>query len=454
LTLEADQRLPQHALVERHRLGRPHVPGHELLGSQVHDRVVHPDLTSPVTARTGSAAKHHVGYGRSRPIPALPGCHRHRLERLCRNQDFLDAPGRPGRQHPIEPEGDLAGGRIGLDVRHKRRTIGKALGQAERDPFRVDRLKDAEPEAARRHHMIEAVGIEQVLHLVDRDGKPDLRSLAQLRLDDADREAVAGHQRTAAVPWIQAVGDLQVAPIARVVGAQRRNRAGRRAHVGNHIRRGGDSSDLDFTAEWVPERIHRKSGRDHIGVSEREVRKIGGSTNEQDREIESGIRRRHRGFGARRGHAARGHRLSAEADVDRRHLERDGGPLQAFGEPERFAVLDDMGVGEHVPVGRDDEAAPGAHLDALLVQCPLDPALVELGVNTANQANEDRRVGGRFGALRGGGAWHEYQGHRQRKCFHGGQHFTPPSTARGDDRGGDEHDAEQGRPDSPPPEER
>ena len=130
------------------------------------------------------------------------------------------------------------------------------------------------------------------------------------------------------------------------------------------------------------------------------------------------IRRGHRRFGARRGHAARRHRLGTEAHADGRYLERDRCPLQPFRDLQRFAILDDMGVGEHVPEWRDHEPASRPDLDAIEIDRPLDPGIVELGVDAAGQPDEDGRVGGRFRALSGSGAGHQSHRHRQDNGLH------------------------------------
>jgi hypothetical protein len=73
-------------------------------------------------------------------------------------------------------------------------------------------------------------------------------------------------------------------------------------------------------------------------------------------------------------------------------------------------------VGQHVAMRRNHKSAAGADFNVVHVDGSLDTCFLDFGVDAADKANEDRRVGGRFGALRVGRACHQKEGHR--KCRH------------------------------------
>ena len=146
----------------------------------------------------------------------------------------------------------------------------------------------SQPKAARWHQLIEAVRLQKILHLVDRDREPNPCGVRESHANHADGKPVSIDDRTTAVSWIHAVGDLQVSSLARVIGPQRRDCARRRADVRHEIRGCRDLSDFDIAAKRVAERIHGEPGHDGIGVAERNVRKIR-PTDEEDRKVQRGI---------------------------------------------------------------------------------------------------------------------------------------------------------------------
>jgi hypothetical protein len=87
-----------------------------------------------------------------------------------------------------------------------------------------------------------------------------------------------------------------------------------------------------------------------------------------------------------------------KADVDALHPGGNRRPVTVPGD-NPLTQVDHMLVGEHVSVGRDDEAAARPDLDVLAVFRPPHSRLLDFGVQAADQANEDGGMSGRRRAL-------------------------------------------------------
>ena len=122
-------------------------------------------------------------------------------------------------------------------MRSERRHVGKVLRHAKRDALALEPVERREAKTARRHKLIEAVRFQEVFSGVDRDGKSDAVGVDQFHSNDADREPVPINQRTAAVPRVQRVGDLQIAPFPGLTRPKRRDCARRRADLRHQVGR-------------------------------------------------------------------------------------------------------------------------------------------------------------------------------------------------------------------------
>ena len=101
------------------------------------------------------------------------------------------------------------GGGIGLDARCERRAIPQSPPAAGDSsfPFHVlERLRRSRRTGIAGSRRIVST---KVLYLVDWDREPDCVRLRQLGVDDADNDALAVHDRAAAVAGVHAVRDLQ-----------------------------------------------------------------------------------------------------------------------------------------------------------------------------------------------------------------------------------------------------
>jgi hypothetical protein len=107
--------------------------------------------------------------------------------------------------------------------------------------------------------------------------------------------------------------------------------------------------------------------------------------------------------------------VGPEADVDRRHLQREGRALQSLRDLELLAVPDDVIVGHDVAVGRDDKAAAATDLDVIDIGDLLAIDVLEFHVDAAGQPDEDGGIGGRLGALRASRARHQHQRRREHR---------------------------------------
>ena len=172
LSLEARQRLPQHAFVERHLLDRTHIAGDELLAAQIHDAVSHLCRAAAIVPYVADATDDHRRVAQARRFPALRR-HRLPLERWRVDQRLLELREIPRREHPVDPQRDFSRSGICLDVRSKRRDVGHALRHADPDRFRLQVLHRTEPQPARRHQLIDAAGFQEILQHVHGDREPD-----------------------------------------------------------------------------------------------------------------------------------------------------------------------------------------------------------------------------------------------------------------------------------------
>ena len=119
LSVEARQRLPQHAFVERHLLDRTHIAGDELLVAQIHDAVSHLCRATAIVPNVADATHDYRRVAQARRFPAF---RRHRLPPNVGEADqrLLELGEIPRREHPVDPQRDFSSSGISLDVRSKR----------------------------------------------------------------------------------------------------------------------------------------------------------------------------------------------------------------------------------------------------------------------------------------------------------------------------------------------